>query len=251
MIGAVVSVLVLLAIGLTINLLLYYRNGPFAPFSSFSAQLGLDQGAATLAATVSPIAATAAASTPAASQNVTSASTSTQTATPSTPAAPPAPIYIGITGADMPGQDMTVTGDNGNQTTSQGTYGPSGCTAICSNNAGCVASVYAPSSKTCWIKSGVTPTSISGNSDRLLQIPSTGATGVMKNNYNFVGNDTVALVLPSSDYCSSLCQALPWKSCQGSTYDMNTSTCHIKAPAQNMTAQSNMVSWMKNYVIPP
>ncbi|KAK9816144.1 hypothetical protein WJX74_008008 [Apatococcus lobatus] len=255
--GTIISVTILLAIGATCCLLLYNRAGPFSPGTSLSLSLGLDAAAATV------VSATASSATPSSSFTSTSPSAAVTTTTaPITPSATvlnsiaqqlatmPATTatYLSVNGADMTGQDMTVTGDTGTPTTSQGTYGPAGCTAACNSNAGCVASVYSPSTKTCWIKSGLTPTGITGNADRVLQIPDKGATGFPKNNYNYPGNDTVAMPLPSAADCSTLCQALPWSKCQGSTYDSNAGTCHIKAPASNITAANNMVSWAKAYI---
>ncbi len=251
--GTVVSVTILLLVGATCCLLLYYRDGPFSPGSSVSLALGLDSSSASSTTSATPAPASASASTSASASSsapVTSSTATNQTAqNPSASAATATPLaYLSISGADMPEQDMPVTGDDGKPASSQGTYGPAGCTAICNSNAGCAASIYSPSTKTCWIKSGLTPGKVSGNADRVLQIPDTGATGAPANNYNYPGNDTVSLPLPSADDCSTLCRALPWSACQGSTYDSNAKTCHIKAPASNLTPANNMVSWGKKYL---
>lgn len=248
MIATVLAVLVLACFGFVACYLLHSRSGPFLPFSAWSIYLALDPVVAP--ASAAGIAAASTASTPAPASPSTSATASNQVAqtapTPTVPT-PLTIVYTSVPGANMPGSDMPVTGDDGKPASSQGTYGPAGCTAICSGNAGCAASVYSTSSRTCWIKTRLDPAGISADADKILQVPSNGSSGSLKNNYTFAGNDVASLALPSSDSCSALCQALPRSACQGTTYDTNAGICHVKAPAQNLTAQPMMVSWAKNY----
>lgn len=255
MLGRLLIITIIAIAGIIVNYLLHDRLGPFAPFSSWSSFLKLDSGAVP---TQSPLAASVATSSTSAivpSSTLAGAAVPAITSGSQTSLATSAPTpiltkYLTINGADMPGQDIAVD-VGGSQATSQGTYGPSGCTAICSSNSGCKASVYNPTSKTCWIKSGLTPSSVQANGNLLLQVPDTSASGTEKNNYNYEGNDVMALKLPSSGDCSTLCRALPWGSCQGTTFEPDSNTCHIKAPAQNLKPTPNMISWAKRYVPPP
>ncbi len=237
MIGAIVSVAVLLAMGVTCCLLLYYRNGPFAPYSSTSLMLGLDAAIGSATGTTSSSSqAVASPIVPVSSTPATTPQAQVVTATPVN--------YLSVTGADMSGQDMSVTGDDGKPATSQGTYGPAGCTAICSGNAGCMGSVYSPSTKTCWIKSGFTEGNVAANSDRVLSLPMNPLKGSSYYSTSYTGPDIIAPVLPTFSDCSTLCQMVP--DCAGVVYDNSYGkTCHIKSAISAQVDNTNTNAWVK------
>ena len=236
MIGSIVAVGVLLGIGLMLCYLLRTRNGPFAPYTSTSIALGLDQAV--------PIQTSAAASLTLAVKAPAPSSQVATSAPPLQPAPISAPTYTSAVGADMTGNDMQVTGDDGKTSTSQGVYGPSGCTAVCSANAGCQASVYQPSTKTCWIKSGVDSKGIQANSDRILSAVSSAKGGEWLNS-SFGGQENLSIILPDSDQCKLLCNILPYKTCAGTSYNTNTKTCSIKNPANNMQDAPMTMSYLR------
>lgn len=225
------------------NWLLYTRSGPFAPSSAWSISLGLDNGPIPIQ---SPLMASVGTTNPA--QSALPASAPATSATPPAQATAPAAtpiVYTSIAGADMPGSDMLVD-VGGSKVSSQGTYGPTGCTAICSSNSGCAGSVYQPSTKTCWIKTGIDPKAVQTNNDRILQVPaSKDAPGNDYFNTSFGGQTNLSLVLPDSDQCKSLCSILPWATCTGTTYDGTTKICTVLNPANGMKASPMITSFLR------
>lgn len=210
--------------------LLANRRGPFQPGSFLSTVLGLDLAYAGAA----PVPATASTPSPANALSAAAAST-----TPTTP------LYSTVNGIDMTGSDIPPDASRPG-TIAQTTYGPTGCQAICSSDSRCKAGVYQPSTQLCWMKSAVTPSTLTPNADRVLlpQVTGTSAGASYTNMHFTTGIEALAIKTPTVGDCSSLCQGLPDSVCQGVTFDPD-GTCRVKSKASGLAAAGLYRSWLK------